>query len=83
MQIWINQPYQKNVKTDVCKVILKLLKKHFPANYILHTIFNKSTAKFSYSCMKNTKSAIYSHNRNILNLRAASLPFVGSKKVAP
>ena len=65
--IWFNPPYSKNVKINVGKVILKLLKKHF-----LHKIFNKNTVEISYSCMKNINSVISSHNKNMLNPRTAS-----------
>ena len=33
--IWFNPPYSKNVKTNVGKVFLKLLKKYFPTSHIL------------------------------------------------
>ena len=45
--IWFNPPYSKNVKTNVGKVFLKLLKKHFPTSHILHKVFNKNTVKIS------------------------------------
>ena len=67
--IWFNPPCSKNVKTNVGKVFLKLLKKRFPTSHILHKIFNKNTVKISYSCMKNINSVISSHNKNILNPR--------------
>ena len=67
-----NPTYSKNVKTNVGKVFLQLLKKHFPASHILNKIFNKNTVKISYSCTKNINSVISSHNKNILNPRTAS-----------
>ena len=70
--IWFNPPYSKNVKTNVGRVFLKLLKKHFPASHILHKIFNKNTVKSSYSCMKNINSVISYHNKNVLNSSAVS-----------
>ena len=70
--IWFNSPYSKSAKTNAGKVFLKLLKKHFPASHILHKIFNKSTVKISYSCMKNINFVISSHSKNILNPRTAS-----------
>ena len=70
--IWFNLPYSKNVKTNVGKVFLKLLKKHFPISHILHKIFNKNAVKTSYSCMKNINSVISSHNKSILNPRTTS-----------
>ena len=41
--IWFNPPYSKNIKTNVGKVFLKLLKKHFPSSHILLIIFHKNT----------------------------------------
>ena len=50
--IWFNSHYSKNVKTNVGKVFLKLVKKLFRVSHILQKIFNKNTVY--YSCMKNT-----------------------------
>ena len=69
--IWFNPPYSKNVKTNVGKVFLKLLKKHFPASHVLHKIFNKNVVKISYSCIKYQLS-YSSHNKSILNPRTTS-----------
>ena len=63
----------KNVKANVDKVFLKLLKKHFPASPVLHRIFKKSTVKIREGCMKNIKSVISSHNKSIWNPRMTSL----------
>ena len=71
--IWFNPPYSKNVKTNVGKVFLKLLKRHFPTSHVLLKVFNKSTVKISYSCMENINPVISSHNKNILNPRTTSL----------
>ena len=65
--IWFNPPYSKNVKTNVGKIFLKLLREHFPPNHKLHKIFNTNNVKISYSCMKNISSIISAHNKNILN----------------
>ena len=70
--IWFNPPYWKNVKTNVGKVFLKLLKKHFPASHILHKMFKKNSVKISCSPMKNINSVISSRNKNILNPRITS-----------
>ena len=70
--IYFNPLYSKNIKTNVGKEFLKLLKKHFPASQVPHNIFNKTTVKISYSCMKNINSVISSHYKNILNPRTAS-----------
>ena len=56
-----------NVKTNIGKTFLKLVRKHFPKRNALNKIFMKNTLKVSYSCMGNIASIISSHNRNILN----------------
>ena len=65
--IWFNSPYCLSVKTNVGKIFLKLIKKHFPKGNGLNKIFNENTAKVSYSCMGNISSIISSRNKNILN----------------
>ena len=65
--IWFNPPYCLSVKTNVGRIFLKLIKKHFPKGNSLNNIFNKNTVKVSYSCMGNISSIISSHNKNILN----------------
>ena len=69
---WFNPPYSKNVKINMSKVFLKLLKKSFPASNILCKIFNKNTVKISHSCMRNINSGISSHYKSILNPRTLS-----------
>ena len=54
------------MKTNVGKIFLRLVKRHFPKENPLHKIFNKSTLKVSYSCMGNVASVLSAHNRNIL-----------------
>ena len=49
--IWFNPPYSQNVKTNIGKTFLKLVKKHFPRGHKLYKIFNRNTLKLSYSCM--------------------------------
>ena len=71
--IWFNPPYSKNVRTNVGKVFLQLLKKHFSTSHILHRIFNKDIVKNSYSCIKNINSVIPFHSKNILNPRTTLL----------
>ena len=65
--IRFNPPYCLSVKTNVGRIFLKLIKKHFPKGNSLNKIFNKNLIKFSYSCMGNISSIISSHNKNILN----------------
>jgi hypothetical protein len=65
--IWFNPPYSKNVTTNIGKVFLKLVDKHFPPSNKLHKIFNRNTIKVSYSCTKNLERIIKGHNNALLN----------------
>ena len=65
--IWFNPPYSKNVITKVGHYFLNLLDKHFPRQHKLHKIFNKNTVNISYSCTRNKKSIINSHNKKVLH----------------
>ena len=65
--IWFNPPFSQNVKTNIGKLFLKLVKKRFPKHHRLHKIFNPNTVKLSYSCMSNMSNFIKQHNSNILS----------------
>ena len=62
--ICYNPPYSANIKTNIGKTFLNLIKKHFLKTNKLHEIFNKNTVKISYSCMNNISSVISGHNKN-------------------
>ena len=64
--IWFNPPYSANVKSNIARDFLQLVKKHFPKNNKLHKIFNKNNVKVSYSCMPNLATHIKSHNAKVL-----------------
>ena len=64
--IWFNPPFIQNVKTNIGKLFLKLVKKYFPKHHRLHKIFNSNTVKLSYSCMSYMSNFIKQHNSNIL-----------------
>ena len=64
--IWFNPPYSKNVKTNIGKIFLNLIKKHFSPHHKFHKLFNKNTVTSSYSCTRNIKTIINSHNTKIL-----------------
>ena len=64
---WFNPPYSKNVQTNVAKIFLRLVNKHFPKKHKFHKIFNRNTAKVSYSCIENMASIIIKHHKRILN----------------
>ena len=65
--IWFNPPFSQNVKTNIGKTFLKLVKQHFPTQHKLNKIFNKNTLNLSYCCMKNMSSIIKKHNVKILS----------------
>ena len=65
--IWYNPPYSANVKTNIGKNFLNLIKRHFPKTNKLHKIFNRNNVKISYSRMSNISSIISGHNKNLLN----------------
>ena len=60
--LWFNPPFSQSVKTNIGKVFLKLVRKHFPRHHKLHKIFNTNTLKLSYCCMKNISNIIKQHN---------------------
>jgi len=65
--IWYNPPFSQNVKTNVAKQFLKLIRKHFGKNHKYNKIFNRNNVKVSYSCMDNMKKIISAHNKKIIN----------------
>jgi len=64
--IWFNPPFSKNVRSNIARIFLQLIDKHFPKTNQLHKIFNRNTIKVSYSCMGNIRSFISRHNKRIL-----------------
>ena len=53
--IWINPPSNKNVKTNIGKVLLNLIKKHILPHQEFHKLSKKNAVKISYSCTRNIK----------------------------
>ena len=70
--IWFNPPFSRSVKSNMGRIFLHLLSKHFPRNHTMHKIFNKNTVKISYSCLRNIRSIISSHNHNNLSPKQQS-----------
>ena len=70
--VWYNPPFELQVKTNVAKHFLHLVKKHFPPRHKLHKILNKNTVKVSYSCMPSVGAYISSHNICTLNKSRAA-----------
>ena len=63
INIWFNPPYNKNVKTNIGKTFLTLIKKHFTPHHKFH---NKNTMTISYNCTRNIKTILNSRNAKIL-----------------
>ena len=64
--LWYNPPFSANVKTNVGRLFLKLVRTHFHKNHRYHKIFNMNTIKVSYSCTRNVGSVIKTHNASVL-----------------
>ena len=65
--IWFNPPYSQNVETNIGKLFIKLVSKHFPKNRKYHKMFNLNTLKLSYCCITNVGNIINQHNSKVLN----------------
>ena len=65
--IWFNPPYSKSVKTNIGRILIKLISKYFPPNHKFVKIFNKNAIKLSYSCIPNIRSKINGHNKKYCN----------------
>ena len=63
---WFNPPFSKNVTTNIGKIFLKMIDKHFPQNHKYRSLFNRSNLKVSYCCMPNMEKIIKSHNAAVL-----------------
>ena len=64
--VWFNPPYNAEVKANIGKTFLKLVRKHFHKRHRYKKIFNTNTIKLSYSCTPNVKNLIKKHNRSIM-----------------
>ena len=56
--ILFNPPFSQSMMTNIGKIFLKLIRKHFPKHHELHKIFNSNTLKLSFSGMKNISNII-------------------------
>jgi len=65
--IWFNPPYSQNVQTNVAKLFLHLIDKHFPKSHKLHRILNRNNLKISYSCTASIANMIKNHSQKVLN----------------
>ena len=56
--IWFNPPYSGNVKTNVVKRFITILRKHFLPTSDLYKLFKTKKVKVSYSCCPSMKTII-------------------------
>ena len=66
--IQFNPPYSVNVKTNMGRIFLYLIDKHFPRHYKHRKLYSRNNIKISYSCMPNMASVIRNHNTSLLNV---------------
>ena len=64
--ICFNPPYSVNVKTNVSKLFMRLIDKHFPCHHKFHKFFNRNKIKLSYSCISSMENVIQKHNSKIM-----------------
>ena len=53
------------VSTNIGKQFLQLIEKHFPTDHKLRKCINRNCIKLSYSCTKNMKNIILTHNKKV------------------
>ena len=53
--LWFNPPYRKSVETNIGKLFLRLINKHFPPTHKYRKVFYRNAIKISYSCMPKVK----------------------------
>ena len=64
--IYYNPPFNLELKTKIGKRFLEIISEEFTKDNPLRKIFNRNTLKISYSCEKNFKNIIQSHNMKIM-----------------
>ena len=64
--IWFNPPHSDTIATNVGKLFLKAVDKHFGSDKELKKLFNRNNIKVSYSCGKNIKQEIKCNNQKVL-----------------
>ena len=55
-----------NVKTNIGRIFLRLIDKHFLRHHKYRELFNRNNIKISYSCMPNMVSFIRNHDSSLL-----------------
>ena len=72
--VWFNPPYSQNIKTNIGREFLKIVKETFHKNHPLYKICNRNTLKVSYRAMPNMKAELSKHNNNVLRAKETPDP---------
>ena len=72
--------FGKSVSTNVAKIFLQLLTKHFPKSHKLHKIFSHNTAKVSCNCINNISNIIKGHNKKVTSKLRGQRPKCNYRK---
>ena len=64
--IWFNPSYSVNVKTNIGRIILRPIDKHFRRHHKYRKLLNRNNIKISYSCMPDMASVIQNHNTSFM-----------------
>ena len=64
--VWFNPPYSKNVTSNIGRIFLGLIDRHFPAGSELSKICNRRSIKVSYATTKNISKHIDNNNKKVL-----------------
>ena len=64
--IWFNPPHSDTVSSDIGRLFLNAVEKHFSGDKFLRKLFNKNNIKVSYSCGRNVKQEIQGNNKKVL-----------------
>ena len=62
----MNAPYNVNVNTNVGKLFIRLIDKHFSRHHKFHKLFNRNNVKASFTSMPNMKTVSQKHNSKIM-----------------
>ena len=65
--IRFHPPYSNLLKTNIERIFIKIISKHFQPNHKFVKSFNTNAIKLCYSCMPNISLKIESHNKKCYN----------------
>ena len=72
MLFFFYPPFNSKVITNIGKIFLRVLEKHFPKHNKYCKLFYRKKVKISYSCMQNMPNFIQNHNTVLLKSSVAS-----------